>query len=207
MLQLSVGAVREARRSTGSLEVTRNGSGAPSRKAICFIADMAAGACVNGARALHKSAAGEAARPAPWRCFATSLSRASAPPRPADLAWDSVRGLSSMHAPCCRAMSTSAGRGGPGRDASSRNRAVALYALAGATFMLGLSYVAVPLYRMFCAATGYGGTVQRGGHGSGGAEAGEPRTLEAKLLAKKEGQEALDEAARNRRGWAQAGSQ
>lgn len=41
------------------------------------------------------------------------------------------------------------------------NRLVAI-ALAGfVAFMLGLSFAAVPLYRMFCAATGYGGTPQR----------------------------------------------
>jgi cytochrome c oxidase assembly protein subunit 11 len=28
--------------------------------------------------------------------------------------------------------------------------------------MLGLSYFAVPLYRLFCSATGYGGTVSEG---------------------------------------------
>ncbi len=28
--------------------------------------------------------------------------------------------------------------------------------------MLGLSYASVPLYRMFCQATGYGGTVKEG---------------------------------------------
>lgn len=28
--------------------------------------------------------------------------------------------------------------------------------------MLGLSYAFVPLYRMFCQATGYGGTVKEG---------------------------------------------
>lgn len=42
----------------------------------------------------------------------------------------------------------------------SRYRAVALSVTAGAVFMLGLSYAAVPLYRAFCAATGYGGTTQ-----------------------------------------------
>lgn len=34
--------------------------------------------------------------------------------------------------------------------------------LTGLVFaMVGLSYAAVPLYRRFCQATGYGGTVQR----------------------------------------------
>ncbi len=38
------------------------------------------------------------------------------------------------------------------------------YVAAGAgVFMLGMSFAAVPLYRAFCAATGYGGTPQLGG--------------------------------------------
>ncbi|MDE2362741.1 MAG: cytochrome c oxidase assembly protein [Hyphomicrobiales bacterium] len=43
-----------------------------------------------------------------------------------------------------------------------RNRRFAAFtALATACLMLGLSFAAVPLYRAFCAATGYGGTTQR----------------------------------------------
>ena len=36
--------------------------------------------------------------------------------------------------------------------------------------MVGLSFAAVPLYRVFCAATGYGGTPQIGGAAAPGAE-------------------------------------
>ncbi|KAL4458481.1 hypothetical protein ABPG75_013346 [Micractinium tetrahymenae] len=36
------------------------------------------------------------------------------------------------------------------------------YILATAVGMIGVTYAAVPLYRMFCQATGYGGTVQEG---------------------------------------------
>lgn len=37
-----------------------------------------------------------------------------------------------------------------------------LFYLTGLVFaMVGLSYAAVPLYRRFCQATGYGGTIQR----------------------------------------------
>ncbi|KAK9121577.1 hypothetical protein Syun_019194 [Stephania yunnanensis] len=37
-----------------------------------------------------------------------------------------------------------------------------LWYLIGLTFaMVGASYAAVPLYKRFCQATGYGGTVQR----------------------------------------------
>ena len=42
-----------------------------------------------------------------------------------------------------------------------RNRRVGLYALLGALFMLALGYASVPLYRMFCQATGFNGTTQR----------------------------------------------
>ncbi|MBC2668451.1 cytochrome c oxidase assembly protein [Novosphingobium piscinae] len=42
-----------------------------------------------------------------------------------------------------------------------RNRRIALYALLGALFMLGLGYASVPLYRLFCQVTGFGGTAQR----------------------------------------------
>jgi cytochrome c oxidase assembly protein subunit 11 len=42
-----------------------------------------------------------------------------------------------------------------------KNRRVALIALSGAAFMLGLAYASVPLYRLFCQATGFGGTPQK----------------------------------------------
>jgi cytochrome c oxidase assembly protein subunit 11 len=44
---------------------------------------------------------------------------------------------------------------------SSRNRATALVVVGTVFGMVGLSFAAVPLYRMFCEATGYGGTTQR----------------------------------------------
>ena len=43
----------------------------------------------------------------------------------------------------------------------ARNRRVAAVALGGSLAMLGLAYASVPLYRMFCQATGFGGTTQR----------------------------------------------
>ena len=42
-----------------------------------------------------------------------------------------------------------------------RNRTVGLIALAVAAAMLALGYAAVPLYRLFCQVTGFGGTPQR----------------------------------------------
>ena len=41
-----------------------------------------------------------------------------------------------------------------------RNRRVGLIALLGALAMLGLGYASVPLYRIFCQVTGFGGTPQ-----------------------------------------------
>ena len=41
-----------------------------------------------------------------------------------------------------------------------KNRRVALIVLAAAAAMLALGFAAVPLYRMFCQVTGYGGTTQ-----------------------------------------------
>src|SRR5271166_4219372 len=46
------------------------------------------------------------------------------------------------------------------------NRSLAFSLGALAVFMVGLPFAAVPLYRMFCAATGYAGTPQRATTGS-----------------------------------------
>lgn len=45
--------------------------------------------------------------------------------------------------------------------ASARDRKTLYYLLGIVGAMVGASYAAVPLYRRFCQATGYGGTVQR----------------------------------------------
>lgn len=42
-----------------------------------------------------------------------------------------------------------------------RNRRTALIAVFAALAMLGLGYASVPLYRLFCAVTGYGGTTMK----------------------------------------------
>jgi cytochrome c oxidase assembly protein subunit 11 len=44
----------------------------------------------------------------------------------------------------------------------SRNLRTAVFALLGVCFMSGLAWASVPLYRMFCQATGLNGTTQRG---------------------------------------------
>ena len=43
----------------------------------------------------------------------------------------------------------------------SRNRRTGLMMLAVAAAMLALGFAAVPLYRIFCQVTGFGGTTQR----------------------------------------------
>lgn len=45
----------------------------------------------------------------------------------------------------------------------SANKNTAMYAVAIAIAVTGLSYAAVPLYRIFCRASGYGGTVVKAG--------------------------------------------
>lgn len=57
-------------------------------------------------------------------------------------------------------MSALAGNG-PDVLAAQRNRRVGFYALSGALAMLALGYASVPLYRLFCQVTGFGGTTQR----------------------------------------------
>ena len=47
------------------------------------------------------------------------------------------------------------------RALDTRNRRTAIIALIAAVCMLGLGYAAVPLYRLFCQVTGFGGTTQR----------------------------------------------
>lgn len=42
-----------------------------------------------------------------------------------------------------------------------KNRRIALMAIALVAAMVGLGYASVPLYRMFCQVTGFGGTTQR----------------------------------------------
>lgn len=44
---------------------------------------------------------------------------------------------------------------------AAANRRTAIWAAVFALAMVGMAYAAVPLYKMFCAATGYAGTTQR----------------------------------------------
>jgi cytochrome c oxidase assembly protein subunit 11 len=45
--------------------------------------------------------------------------------------------------------------------AAAKNRRTAMYAATFALSMLGLGFASVPLYRLFCQVTGFGGTTQR----------------------------------------------
>lgn len=44
---------------------------------------------------------------------------------------------------------------------NDKNKQVAYYASALAVLVFGMSYASVPLYKMFCQVTGFGGTTQR----------------------------------------------
>jgi cytochrome c oxidase assembly protein subunit 11 len=52
----------------------------------------------------------------------------------------------------------------PAKTKQKHQRLVAVGVAAAVGGMLGMSYAAVPLYRMFCAATGFGGTTQVAEH-------------------------------------------
>ena len=49
----------------------------------------------------------------------------------------------------------------PSTLSAERNLRTALFCAALVALMIGASYAAVPLYRLFCEVTGYGGTTQR----------------------------------------------
>jgi cytochrome c oxidase assembly protein subunit 11 len=61
------------------------------------------------------------------------------------------------------------------RSTADRNAVLALSLVAVAAGMVGLSFAAVPLYRLFCEVTGYGGTPQR-------AAAAPGRVLEREIV-------------------------
>jgi cytochrome c oxidase assembly protein subunit 11 len=57
--------------------------------------------------------------------------------------------------------------------ATRGNRLIALAAAAAALIMVGASFAAVPLYRIFCQVTGFGGTTQVAGKVAAGLETGD----------------------------------
>lgn len=58
-------------------------------------------------------------------------------------------------------MSTSARGGAKAKAEGDQHMKVAYYMGALAVFIFGLSYASVPLYKLFCQVTGFGGTTQR----------------------------------------------
>ena len=52
-------------------------------------------------------------------------------------------------------------RSSAGESLADKNARLATYAATVAVAVVGLSYAAVPLYQMFCQATGFGGEVRR----------------------------------------------
>ena len=63
----------------------------------------------------------------------------------------------------------------------NRNRKVGLYALTGALAMLGLGYASVPLYRLFCQVTGFGGTTMRVSEAEAGRVAISAQTISVRF--------------------------
>ncbi|WP_043362451.1 cytochrome c oxidase assembly protein [Belnapia sp. F-4-1] len=59
----------------------------------------------------------------------------------------------------------------PAETLRRRNRRLGLVVGGGVACMVGLAFASVPLYDMFCRATGYNGTVQTGGPAAPGAAA------------------------------------
>ncbi|CAL8469365.1 g8906 [Coccomyxa elongata] len=88
-----------------------------------------------------------------------------------------------------RGMATKPGRPALAQTARLQKRASeqGLYLVAMVVGMVGLTYASVPLYRMFCQATGFGGTVKEG------------RTVEEKMRQREERRdEAVEVAAAER---------
>jgi cytochrome c oxidase assembly protein subunit 11 len=67
-----------------------------------------------------------------------------------------------------------------GRAKSGTNKALAVGLLLVSVGMVGVSFAAVPLYRIFCQVTGYGGTTNR-------ADAGADRMLERTVVVRFDG--------------------
>lgn len=62
----------------------------------------------------------------------------------------------------------------PSTPDTTKNRRVALISAAVVVGMVGLAYASVPLYRLFCQVTGFGGTTQR-------AEAAPEKTVDRRM--------------------------
>jgi len=78
-------------------------------------------------------------------------------------------------------MSPSLANPAPNLGGAHRNRRVGLMALAFALGMLGLGYASVPLYRLFCQVTGFGGTTQRVSEAEAAAVAVSTKTMSVRF--------------------------
>eukprot|EP00884_Botryococcus_braunii_P018256 jgi/Botrbrau1/5113/Bobra.0128s0023.3 len=111
----------------------------------------------------------------------TTVSILSAPLRVSSRAWCTAPGVQDTLSTHMRLYSSAARKPSP---LGEKSNAQALYLLAMVVLMVGLTYASVPLYRMFCQATGFGGTVQEG------------LRVEAKLKSREEAKnESLEKAA------------
>ncbi|XP_032994614.1 cytochrome c oxidase assembly protein COX11, mitochondrial isoform X1 [Lacerta agilis] len=106
-----------------------------------------------------------------WACLAAPAAQGWAPWR----AWLRLHGNVEAAACCGRRGKGSGGDPFAGarrrqqEDWRHRNKTVLTYLAAGVVGVAGMSYAAVPLYRLYCQATGLGGSAVAG-HGSGEIE-------------------------------------
>lgn len=61
----------------------------------------------------------------------------------------------------CRRHFSQSAREAQARDLSEKNKRLGIYAISIVIAVSGISYASVPLYKMFCQATGFGGTTKR----------------------------------------------
>lgn len=93
------------------------------------------------------------------RCFSKTSSSRRAPQTAGALSYWTV--LRPHVTPLVSSLSSQAARNAAWQKG---NRTTLTYVVALAVAVVGMSYAAVPLYRLFCQASGYGGTVKKG-HG------------------------------------------
>lgn len=106
------------------------------------------------------------------RCLARSIVRPQNVPHPLQQEWRGLRDVhpnsagirTRMYCDQAPQLTRTSARRSPEREAAirERNKNFAAWMLAIALGTMGLSYASVPLYRVFCQVTGFGGTVRRG---------------------------------------------
>eukprot|EP00958_Prasinococcus_capsulatus_P012044 scaffold1201_cov413-Prasinococcus_capsulatus_cf.AAC.6 len=109
--------------------------------------------CVNETRYIYGQCAGAqlAFKPAIFRALASAAQASDGPP---DDPAEEARKKKLLQEMLVRRVAME-------RVRAQRSQEWMLYAGAIVALMLGLTYAAVPLYRLFCQATGYGGTIRR----------------------------------------------